>query len=158
MRFTEKHYCQSMVHLAELKAVTSLYSCDVHRHHWGRVYTDQRHPVLHLLKELKINHQSLRTMALPQLRHWQGTKTCKWGGKDEPQPEQRGDGRVMITWARPGRRRGDLKVKHQFFESGNNFAQFSLSDLKACGEGELLKLMVYEKEWSRVRLENSSTD
>lgn len=33
--------------------------------------------------------------------------------------------------------RGDLQVvKHQFFESGNNFGQFSLSDLKACGEGD----------------------
>lgn len=37
----------------------------------------------------------------------------------------------------PRRRRGDLQVvKHQFFESGNHFAQYSLSALKACGKGE----------------------
>lgn len=67
MRLTEQHCCQSKVYLAEPKPVTSLHSWNGHRHHWGRVYTHQQHPVLDLLKELKIHQQSLQTMALSQL-------------------------------------------------------------------------------------------
>lgn len=36
MRFTERNFCQSVVHLAELKP---RYSCDAQRQHSGRVYT-----------------------------------------------------------------------------------------------------------------------
>lgn len=66
-----------------------------------------------------------------------------------------------ITRVFPRRRRetGDLQfVKHYFSESGNSFAQFSLSDLKARWEGEWLKLTACEKEWVSDRFENTFAD